>query len=747
MIEVLESEKIKQSKQLKNPLSISFENYETKNTINFCCTKPFVLIYGKNGSGKTTFSRHESFDTKFVFNEDFIYENVYNIDNTGANQTVKTKENFSGLWLGEKIVSIRKEITVLINIEKEFKDTYNKEIKTINDYLLKNQIIIDLDAKISQLADKTFILDVDNYKSQLSAYSCNFNYENNISDRDDFKSKLQYLNKNDLYNLLLSKIKSSDLLSNIILNMDNKYLENINTTLKFLNDGLQIINSVETIYKEEDITPDLAVKIKEWYHIHKDRETCLFCGNINIAKAIEKWKTVFTNEFVKEKDKLIDLISKDIQYCESIINEKVRFMEVDEAIISCIDSIMNELKKYQENINKNIFQQIILKFDMPKKEFLDRMILIENLGNFTLEQKKNIFGFYSNSLVWLNNEKKKLLDLTDNMMNESGEITAKKINNIFERLGLNKSITISVDKHSTPHKFVYSVQNHKNLNELSDGQKHKLALAIFLNSLEENDLNNQTIIIDDPVVSLDIMSYILFKNYLKSLTTSFSPSTRLILLTHDISYLYLQLSNVFEDEKMKNITEIFKINGSGIKPIPLDLLKTDDITLFHMALDTISTLEELAILNSIINKIFRIILDLRLRFYGISITDGIGINLLPITDLKKETIKEASNHIMKTSRNQKALATDILASLKYLRDICNILGILNFIDDSKIANVEKVINNNLSGDSKNIVFEIIETVSNFLKTSINDDLRNYVEHTRNSYTRNLIGLDLDDTFN
>ena len=42
--------------------------------------KKMIFIYGKNGSGKTTFSRSNDLDKKYVFNEDFVYKNVYIIN-------------------------------------------------------------------------------------------------------------------------------------------------------------------------------------------------------------------------------------------------------------------------------------------------------------------------------------------------------------------------------------------------------------------------------------------------------------------------------------------------------------------------------------------------------------------------------------------------------------------------------------------------------------------------------------------
>ena len=100
-------------------------NKETSQKFLIELKKPFVVIYGKNGSGKTTISRNEIFDKNYVFNTDYIHRNVYIESSSGTKDDTHTKESFSSLWLGEDIVAVKssldksKEILKKIN-EKEF---------------------------------------------------------------------------------------------------------------------------------------------------------------------------------------------------------------------------------------------------------------------------------------------------------------------------------------------------------------------------------------------------------------------------------------------------------------------------------------------------------------------------------------------------------------------------------------------------------------------------------------------------
>ena len=209
-------------------VELEFKNYDTNKVIKLNSDKSLILVYGKNGSGKTTLSRQNLFDKRFVFNEDFIFSNVYNISEDGASQTAKTKENFSGLWLGEDIVKIRKEITSILTIEKRLKDEYQQEQNTLNQFFLKHQIPVNLQNKLSNLNDIDFKINLDKIDEQKNNYTSAYSFDLNINSRENFIEKLNYLKKNDIYNMLISKIKNNNLLCEVILKENNDYLKSIN---------------------------------------------------------------------------------------------------------------------------------------------------------------------------------------------------------------------------------------------------------------------------------------------------------------------------------------------------------------------------------------------------------------------------------------------------------------------------------------------------------------------------------------
>lgn len=729
-------------------MNVTFKNFDTGNDITLESDKSLIVIYGKNGSGKTTLSRCNYFDKKFVFNDDFIYSNVYTISDSGASQTTVTKENFSGLWLGEDIVNVRKEISRLVTLEKQIKDEYQSEYNKLLNFFSNYQIPVNLQHNINFTVDKTFVLDVPNYEQQKLNYNVEHIYYTDIDSKEKFEEQLVYYKKNDVYNMLISKIKNNKLLSELIFSENNEYVNLLNEVIKKLIEQKDLIIEIEKIFEEDNITLDLKNKIREWYNIHKDKNKCLFCGNSNIDDALTKWKKVFLNEHYECKHYIINQLKNDLDYCETIVSEK-SYASVDKDIVEVIINLISYLKDMINNIEKNTFEYFEFKIKCIKKDIVDRNDLINNLVNFVFNKRKNKIGFLFNAQIYVNKLKKEKLIYADQLMDEKGMEIAGNINDKFKKFGLNKNINISVDKHSTPHKFTFSINNHRNINELSDGQKHKLALAIFMNYLEDQDLSYKTIVIDDPVVSLDISSYILFKKYLINdlIKNHFKDNTKLILLTHDITYLYIQLSNIFDDPEMRSLTQIFKLNGEHVENIPISFIKTDDITLFKDLVINMTNLTELRILNSIINKIFRIEIDLKLRFSGLSITNDIGIDKLQLDEEKKEKMKHYSKHILTTSRRNHPSDLDIQQSLEYLKCASEILGFNEFITDDDMQKIDKIIRQKIDGEIRYDLFRVVESVQKFLKSNNDQDFKNYVEHTRNSYTRNIIGLGLDDYYN
>lgn len=124
----------------------------------------------------------------------------------------------------------------------------------------------------------------------------------------------------------------------------------------------------------------------------------------------------------------------------------------------------------------------------------------------------------------------------------------------------------------------------------------------------------------------------------------------------------------------------------------------------------------------------------------------VGHQLLPIDTNKKELLQTYSNHLVKTSRKNNPSMADIYTSILYIKNTAEMFGINDFINDKEITKIKKIVDDNICGNITDELFNIINSISEFLKNTTNKEMKGYVEHTRISYTRNLIGLSLDDFF-
>lgn len=188
-------------------MKINFYNHDSKKNLTLDTEKSLIMVYGKNGNGKTTLSRSPDLDAKYVFNENFIYSNVYNVSENGAGQTSKTKENFSGLWIGEEIVKVRKEISDIIIERKRLEEMLNGKMLKIITYFQNNGIPFNYQNKLKDLIDENFKYEIGKFDELIKKYKSKYIFETDIKDDSDFKNKVKFVKENSVHTMLLSEIK------------------------------------------------------------------------------------------------------------------------------------------------------------------------------------------------------------------------------------------------------------------------------------------------------------------------------------------------------------------------------------------------------------------------------------------------------------------------------------------------------------------------------------------------------------
>ena len=141
-----------------------YKNLGSKCDVSFNADdkKKIVAIYGKNGTGKTTFSVNPVWDKKYVFNEIFVRENIYVSTDAGVSTSSDNKKNLSGLFIGSDIITIQKNIESLLINKKEFKQKIDQHIADIKNNFQNvistpviEKIVAELSKYISSLEPAT----------------------------------------------------------------------------------------------------------------------------------------------------------------------------------------------------------------------------------------------------------------------------------------------------------------------------------------------------------------------------------------------------------------------------------------------------------------------------------------------------------------------------------------------------------------------------------------------------------------
>lgn len=729
-------------------MQIKFKHPETKVEYEIETDKKFILIYGKNGSGKTTLTRNSIFNKKLVFNEDFVNENIYTISESGAILSSDNKKNFSKLWIGSDIVSKSKEVEEFNESIKNNKGVLDQLKGIIIDEM--NKASIDTTLQLDEFVKPNFEIVMKDFEYKETNFNSELRKETTIKDDAELYQNIKSIKNDKLLSMLHDKIKNSILLNDLFFsNGSSKIIESINNSISEIDEFRTILIKIDQELKEKNIAnEEVKNQIEKWVKLHENRNSCLFCGNTDISQSLRDWKQTLKSEEMNKKTELIDKIDKYISDCNGILNEKESYYEIDKDTIDAIISINKMLIGKRKEFVNNTFTKLVISMDGISSE-------LKGISEITTAIKHYIINKYINKLVFYVSNDKKLVARREELKTELGSLMDKNgkkyadgINDTLLGLGLDKAVEFTVNKRTIPYTYEFKLVENRALKTLSDGQKHKLALAMFLFSLKEKEYKDQIIVIDDPVVSLDVLSYHQVKTFfIKNLISTFKDNgdVKLIILTHNINYLYVQLSNVFDDIQMNSITEVYRLGTKKIDKVSLDLLKTDDITLFKILVTQIQGMNGFRLLPCIILKVFRLMIDIRLRFNGISSTEGVGIQSLNVSEVTKGKLQKYSNYFSKNFKGDKVHDDKtILGAMHILKKSAEILGFSELVNDDEIKKIEEIVEaKDISDDLDHPCFDIVQQVNDFFVSSHDHDLKEYIRHPRNTFTKNMVTLCLN----
>jgi wobble nucleotide-excising tRNase len=558
--------------------------------------KKYNFFYGWNYSGKTTLSRilrcfekkqlhndyqnaafsleleenqnltEKNIDNDYpirVFNEDFIEDNFdWNNENAEIDPVLILGEESKELDKQLKQKQKEKE-----KIEKQKNDKENERSQKERD--LQNK----LTTKASEIRN---ILSITNPRE---------------FDKNALEQKIDQIKDNISEKILpddeLNKLRN--FISSQKLDLINLSSTSIDLKLdQFVIDIKTILNSkvsAQKIIEKLNQNMRLSQWVKEGIDLHKDENTCQFCGNPLTKERLEELNKHFSKEFDmlmdtinKKENELknhIDYISKFPfpdkaklynEFQHNYENLLERFSEIKTKYIDTIESLKEELLRKKEkpfesiafdqsittdieNEINNIFVKIksiinqhngkVNSLD-DEKEIAKEKIKLHYCAKFINDEN---YFVEMTSIKQLKEEILKLQNQINNITIETKDIENKisalaigadRINDYLNKFFGDDRLKIE----QTPNGKYKLYRNDKIAKNLSTGERNIISLMYFFAKLEETnfDLGNAIIFIDDPVSSLDANHMHRFYSFLNEKIKNIG---QLFITTHNFDFFNL----------------------------------------------------------------------------------------------------------------------------------------------------------------------------------------------------------------
>ena len=564
-----------------------FDNYQISNDLpDF---KKYNLIYGWNTSGKTTLSRilrcfelqeinndfpqavfQLQIDSGMISNENLgQYSNirVFNKDFIDAN--VFTQENTIQpiYYLGKESIEQKQKLDNLKKEGKEKKAQLNSAEKNLkNKKETENKFIIDKAKQIKQFLrtegeDIYTNYDKSKFCKNIESLSTE-KIEQNILKKEELDKKKKAINQN-------VKEKIQPLENQNYFSKED--IEEINKTLK-----TEIVS--ETIEKLKN-NKDLNKWIKEGFELYNESNegSCHFCEQSMPENRIEALKKHFNQDYQNLLSKIESLKKNwETKKIETSVPDKnflyddlsSSFMEEEnklKAEISkynqFITKVLEQLKKKKENPFKNAEDIHYERFQI--EDLISRVNKVisqhnEKTNNFEkarLKDKKDIEKhFVSESYPEYQNLKNEISNLeqsVEKLQNENSKIeteikqlshkrrdykiTIQTINKKLESFLGREDLIFEATNTKDEGYYIKRSFDNKHAKSLSEGEKTAVALIHFLSKLKEMnfDCSNGTVVIDDPISSLDSNSIFQAFGFIKS---EVKQAKQIFILTHNFDF-------------------------------------------------------------------------------------------------------------------------------------------------------------------------------------------------------------------
>lgn len=622
---------------LKNVEKISFVGGKFKEPVNMglLCNNgklaKSALVYGRNGSGKSTIAKAirkiksdevpmiieaemkdkndnivllEDDDKRkiCVFDEEYIDNNI-KLQETGLKTIIMLGEQVD---LNEKINEVEKELDI---VNKEYDDK-EKEIEKIK---------IEKDSRESELkkglqrgwAERDRIIkehkkntpvnskkydEVMNARpvDERSKLNAEFNRKEEILSkiRSGIIKNIEYVPKlpsnydiSKIKNVLSKKIENpvlTDREKHLLKIIENKKSDRLYEMLRTFEDESTkscpyCLQPLETGYKNDLVTSIQKVLSKE-VEKHRQELRNLIVNKIEIdfSKITELNESRNLENIVKEVNKM--LLDNNNKLQQKIDNpyspieiEDTRIKELYDQLRRSLIEIEKERNKYNEKIqNVEMIKEELKKLnksisyydiEIPYKKYKEKQKILEEKQRESEIKKEEC--------------SKKRIELEDlKARKKSIKIAIKLINKNLEYIFLSKD-RLRIDYRDNEYVLLSNGNNVKP-SEISLGERNIIGLCYFFADIMQNKETSKAyedeylIVIDDPVSSFDFENKVGIMSFLNYQLENFllgNISTRVIILTHDLSTMY-DCINILHDingeygvENKKQLEKDYHLNN------------------------------------------------------------------------------------------------------------------------------------------------------------------------------------------
>lgn len=563
--------------------------------------KAINLLFGWNGTGKTTLSRvlrcHEIGDVCAklieytnleseikledgsslsnadftikqnirVFNKDFVEENIFqDADKDGGN----VKPIF---FLGKEKIELIKE--------RKDRDEKKEELRLANigsqDLLREKEKTNTESAKVI----KDSLLGIKDFQFyNISHFTARFN---------DLKEKITK-GETSLVQLQLSEQEFEKKL-NTVRNFEalKAWVEDIKTGSRFIN--LLYLNEIEKVLERtvslqktiEKLKNDYVLSkwVQEGLDIHKERKSpnCEFCGQVLPVSRISDLEQHFNKDFTELNtlvtNKMKELKDFHLQEVEKIPDEETKILA--QSFNTLVDKVVKKLEEKQKNILEKVaFSTLEQEAICEEAETINASA--ETITNSIVGIAKQLeVCLVANRYETVNDKETKLVEVEVKKLKLIGEIKdlddlikasetaikdfnlpAEQINKDLEKF-LGHSEVIFESRTDAQKETFYEIKrNGQVATNLSEGEKTAISLIYFLRKLNEDgfDLSKGLVFIDDPISSMD--SQFLYASYAFIVSAIEAENGELkvgqfFLSTHNYDFLNLFKKKYYKDKSKR----------------------------------------------------------------------------------------------------------------------------------------------------------------------------------------------------